>query len=421
MIPPAPKGYRVIASHPSKQSIAYRIPYGAQVNGLEVEFLTGLYHKPGEFPFKAIKLLPDGLKRRCHRLLERRRLEGLDPRSVVSVSGPWPEIANRVFRTSRHADRLHDWLASRWLRRNLRGGEKVIVHGFTGSCRRTFDVAKALGARTVLEMTSPLWKETIMAPAYAELGLRFPEAGPTTTELEELRLADFVVTQSPFAADFLQRHGLAGSRLFTLPMGVDIKLFHPRQRPREQTTFRALFVGTPSLRKGFHLLLQAWRELALPDAELVIAGRPNEPHGARLLKGAAAICRHAGHLPHGELATLYREADIFVFPGFCEGGPLVALEALASGLPCVVTEGARSVVRDGVDGYVLPNGDLESLKERILRLYSEPELRARMATAARDRAEGFTWSNYYRRLGQVYGFVAAGGHPRQVSFDMSAC
>lgn len=420
MIPSAPEGYRVIASHPAKQSIAYRIPYGAQINGLEVNFLTGLYHKPNEFPFTAINLLPDGLQQRCRQLLERRRLEGLDPRSVVSVSGPLPEIANRFFRTSRNADRLHDWFAARWLRPNLHSGANVIVHGFTGSCQHTFTAAKALGCRTVLEMTSPLWKEAIMAPAYAALGLKFFESGPTAAELEELRLADFVITQSPFATKFMEHHGVAGNRLFTLPMGVDTELFHPRQTARGKAPFRALFVGAPSLRKGIHLLLQAWRELNLPDAELVVAGRANEPHGANLLKASAGIYRAAGYLTHHELAALYRESDIFVFPGFCEGGPLVALEALASGLPCIVTEGSRSVIRDGVEGYVLPNGDLASLKNRILRLYAEPALRATMASAARGRAENFTWPDYYRRLGQVYGFVAAGGHPHKESFDMSA-
>jgi starch synthase len=91
-------------------------------------------------------------------------------------------------------------------------------------------------------------------------------------------------------------------------------------------------------------------------------------------------------------------ADVFVFPSLFEGSAVVTYEALATGLPCVVTPSAGSVVRDGVEGFIVPPGQVDDLAHRMEQLGNDPGLRASMAMAARDRALSFDWPRYHERL-----------------------
>ena len=104
---------------------------------------------------------------------------------------------------------------------------------------------------------------------------------------------------------------------------------------------------------------------------------------------------HLGRVGHAEMPARMAAADVFVFPSLFEGSAVVTYEALACGLPSVVTPNAGSVVRDGVEGFVVPARDVEALAERMERLGSDPALRARMSAEARARAEAFGWARYH--------------------------
>jgi glycosyltransferase involved in cell wall biosynthesis len=94
-------------------------------------------------------------------------------------------------------------------------------------------------------------------------------------------------------------------------------------------------------------------------------------------------------------------ADVFVFPSLFEGSAVVTYEAMACGLPSVVTPNAGSVARDGVEGFEVPARDVSQLAERMARLGNDPELRARMSAAARRRAEAFDWPRYHQAVNAV--------------------
>jgi glycosyltransferase involved in cell wall biosynthesis len=96
-------------------------------------------------------------------------------------------------------------------------------------------------------------------------------------------------------------------------------------------------------------------------------------------------------------------ADVFVFPTLFEGSAVVTYEALACGLPSIVTPNAGAVVREGAEGMLVPAGDVERLAAAIERLGGDPALRAAMARAARRRALEFTWRRYHAALEDAVG------------------
>src|SRR5262245_63762534 len=100
---------RAVVSHPSRQGNMYRVPMGAQESGIEVDFLTGFYYRPGRFPFTLLGALPAAKRARLLEQLERRRLAGLDPTCVHMVSGPLPELSYRWL-GYRAGNALHDRL-----------------------------------------------------------------------------------------------------------------------------------------------------------------------------------------------------------------------------------------------------------------------------------------------------------------------
>jgi glycosyltransferase involved in cell wall biosynthesis len=98
------------------------------------------------------------------------------------------------------------------------------------------------------------------------------------------------------------------------------------------------------------------------------------------------------------MAGHYRWADVFVLPSVCEGSATVCYEALAAGLPVITTPHAGSVVRDGLDGYIVPIRDSGAIAQKLERLASDPELLTAMAANAAARAREFTIARYAERL-----------------------
>jgi glycosyltransferase involved in cell wall biosynthesis len=99
---------------------------------------------------------------------------------------------------------------------------------------------------------------------------------------------------------------------------------------------------------------------------------------------------------------LFRDADVFVFPTLADGMGLVVLEAMASGLPVIVTaNGPGDLVRHGIDGFVVPIRDACEIAERLEFLGAHPNIRQEMERAARVRAQQLSWDVYAKRAADV--------------------
>jgi glycosyltransferase involved in cell wall biosynthesis len=406
---------RAVVSHPSKQGNMYRVPMGAAASGIPTDFLTGFYYKPGQLPWPLLRLLAPAHRKRFEDKLERRQLAEMDPAMVTQVSGPLPELCYGCFKEYRRGNALHDWLVARWLARHVAAGSRGMFHGFQESCRRSLLAARSRGLTTLLESTLPPSTLPLVAAEYRRLDVPWPgETQPSAELLAELPRADFHVAQSAFAERSLIEHGVDPGRIFRVPLGVDVERFQPAAA-RAGGPFRALFAGQMSVRKGVHHLLEAWRAAELSDGELVFAGAPRDRYIAALVARQGPGVRYLGFVPHARLHEAYASADVFVFPSLAEGGVYVIYEALAAGLPCIVSANAGSAVRDGIEGFIVPVGDIEALAARLRELAGDDALRRRMALAARARAEQFSWPSFYRRIGIMYREAAARGHEAMAS------
>ena len=127
------------------------------------------------------------------------------------------------------------------------------------------------------------------------------------------------------------------------------------------------------------------RERGVDAVLLMVGSGPDRDH-VEQRASALGIVRHCYFLGYQEdVSGWYQAFDALILPSANEGTPVVVIEALAAGCPVVATSvgGVPDVVREGVDGFLVPVGDVEQLAERLARLARDPELRARMGEAGR--------------------------------------
>jgi glycosyltransferase involved in cell wall biosynthesis len=105
-----------------------------------------------------------------------------------------------------------------------------------------------------------------------------------------------------------------------------------------------------------------------------------------------------GPVPRAEIMDHYAWADVFLLPSTCEGSATVTYEAMMSGLPVVCTPNTGSVVRDGVEGFIVPVRDAQAVADRLEEIPARPDLWARLSRQAVARAQDFTFARYRDRL-----------------------
>jgi glycosyltransferase involved in cell wall biosynthesis len=160
-----------------------------------------------------------------------------------------------------------------------------------------------------------------------------------------------------------------------------------------------LFAGGISQRKGIKYLLEAWQLIRRPGWRLQLLGAM--PTNLKPLQPFLDSVEVLGRVSHADVPSRMAAADVFVFPSLFEGSAVVTYEALACGLPSIVTPNAGSVARDGVEGFEVKIRDTQGLAQRMARLGQDVELRARMSAAARRRAEAFDWPRYHAAVSDL--------------------
>jgi len=232
------------------------------------------------------------------------------------------------------------------------------------------------------------------------------ETGALWSMSQFYRLARVLFAPNDELCRMLER--TTGRPCFLMQRGVDTEWFSPAHRTREggNQTVVLGYVGRLSVEKNVALLARVERELAamgLDDVRFLIVGHGNEEAALRRdLKKA----EFAGVLRGPALARAYANMDVLVFPSHTDTFGNVVLEALASGVPAVVTPdgGPKFTVRDGETGFVTVD---DRFAEAVAELARDRARLAAMRMKAREYALGCGWDAVFDRV--YAGYEAAGG------------
>lgn len=306
------------------------------------------------------------------------------------------------------------WLASRLAAKWVMPGG--IFHGLPGLALPGFQFARANGCKTLIENATlhpRHWQREVLHEC-AQFGVSSGACSailppPLIRRMErEYELCDTIIVPSTIARRSFEEFGLADKAQVVCP-GVDHQFFSPPAEPVISPVFRACFLGRIELSKGITYLLQAWNLLALPTAQLVLAGSIQPDIKPFLKRYAGSTVTFTGPLSPREVVNQYHNANVFIHPSPNEGLGLVLLEAMACGLPVIATDrsGAENCVTHGKDGLIIPARSTNQLAEAIWWCFRHRQELPAMGKVGRQKVEQrFTRAHYEERQIEIYRSLA---------------
>jgi glycosyltransferase involved in cell wall biosynthesis len=275
------------------------------------------------------------------------------------------------------------------------------------------------GAVTVCDRGSShiVYQDEVLAEEYERHRTAYRPINPRVVEkeLQEYEECDLITVPSSFVLRTFVAKGVPENKLAKLSYGVDLRLFRPV--PKEDAVFRAVYAGSLMLQKGVPYLLDALATLRLPDFDLLLIGGMTEEIRPFLARHAGGF-HYAGFIHRTELFRWFSQGSVFVIASIQEGLALVMAQAMACGLPVIATTntGAEDLITDGVEGFIVPPRDPQAIREKVLLLYEQPELRAEMGQAALRRVKCLGgWDQYGDRAAHVYADAIARKHGSRIA------
>lgn len=264
----------------------------------------------------------------------------------------------------------------RWVKKQLQPGDHIISsYGNVNDC---FAWVRAHGGRTFLDggNSHPENYWAVLAEEYARWDCRMQPFPRNWYErsMAMMPSVDYVLSPSSHVTKSFLARGFRPEQILRNVYPVNLDCFRPATDPRPANRPLTLIsTGAPSLRKGTPYLLEAFRLLrkSHPSARLLLT-QPVHPSLAPILPRYHDLpIEWSPSLPHAQLANRLRSADIFVLPSLEEGLVRTALEAMACGLPVVLTPncGANDFVQPGINGEVVPIRDPQAIAEAIVKCF----------------------------------------------------
>jgi glycosyltransferase involved in cell wall biosynthesis len=340
-----------------------------------------------------------------------------------------PQFVKNIYNPQFFIQEIFDKLACKYII------PSDIFVGWSSFSLCSLSKAKQLGAKTILERGNShiSYQQELLREEYEKFGIKGELAHPKIIEkeLREYEETDYIAIPSLFVKRTFLEKNIVENKLIRIPYGVDLSAF--KQMSKRDNIFRVIFAGTMCLRKGVHYLLQAFSELKLPNSELLLIGalsnevKPFFKKYKIIMRSTRTYANMAnkknskkqnnksniiyiGHIPQNELFKYYSQGSVFVMPSIEEGLARVIPQAMSSGLPviCTINTGGEDIVRDNLDGFVIPIRDIEKLKEKLVYLYENPEICKKMGQSAKERvSSGFTWDSYGNKIVEAYKNILA--------------
>jgi len=332
--------------------------------------------------------------------------EGVPPGKITHwpVFGLAYHLRQRRAKTPAELTGAHLWAGREFCGRIIRHslGNATGVYTFNSAGLELLQYARRRGLFRVMDQTMP--PVELMDRLLAEEQSAFPgweEAqadDPYRPELAarqrgEWDCADLILCGSEFVRKGIAECGGPVARCAVVPYGVELAVTDLLRAAGAR--LRVLIAGGVRLLKGAPYVLQAAQVLKGAAVFRWCGAVALLPEATRRLAGHVDL---RGPVPRPQMREHYAWADVFLLPTICEGSATVCYEALAAGLPVITTPNAGSVVRDGIEGFIVPIRDPEAIIDRLERLARDRELLETMSQQAAQRAQEFMIEKYGERL-----------------------
>ena len=391
----------VIVSHPTGNANVSAVVSALNEDELLAAFFTCIAWRPES---TLAKLTPSSVRR----IFERRARVQLPPQ--MTRTRPLRELVRNLYlragKKHRIADARHPFSIDgvyrdldKYVARSLGKYSNVgAVYAYEDGALHQFREAHKFGIHCIYDLPIGYWRagrkisaeEAELQPAWkGTLKALTDTDAKCALKDQELELADTVVVPSNFVKSTLDLYP-GEKKIVVNPFGVPANISAPRGRTDPAQPLRVLYVGSLSQRKGISYLFEAIERAGKAVTLTIIGGKVGQ---SELLDKYCQKHRWIPSLPHPEILAEMRGHDVFVFPSLFEGLALVQGEAISQGLPVITTpnSGGADILRDGIDGFIVPIRDPEAITSRVLELYRDRALLQQMSDSARERAAQLDW------------------------------
>jgi len=281
-----------------------------------------------------------------------------------------------------------------------------VFFGYSYASLEMMEMEKKRGVLTVLGQIDPgaaefqlVAEEMIRLPKLAGLPHEFP-SNYYERNRREWKLADIILVNSEWSRELLLQQGAPAEKLAVIPLCYESEIGDQkpevRGRKLDFCPLRILWLGQVIVRKGIYYLMEAARLLRGENVHFDLVGPISITGDA--VKSAPANMTFHGPVSRDRVAEWYRQSDLFVLPTLSDGFALTQLEAMAHGLPLIVTPNCGRVVSVGKTGFIVPPRDSEALAAAILRFVHQPDLASEMAPACLEAVKAYSSSAFGQQL-----------------------
>ena len=335
------------------------------------------------------------------------------------VSRPIPELLRSI--ASRKlgpiaADRIWEWSElgfDNWVAQNLNQSIDA-VHTYEHAALSTLKKAKALNIFGIYEQPSQhhaffdaiVRQQTTLYPELktegADLLVNYKAKKRNARRDDELALASLIICNSTFTKKTLIAGGINPQKITVIPLAFPPVIQYEKTASGKKSMV-FIYAGNQSLRKGSHLLYQAWRDcnFAADEAELWLIGKMLLPQQLRDNLPGKVIIKE--NIPHDELMLLYKKADVFILPTLADGFGMVITEAMSQGVPVIASENCcgPDLVETGKDGWIIPAGAVDQLTSQMQWCVANPQQVTACGHAAKQKAADWQWPQYRKKLAEI--------------------
>jgi glycosyltransferase involved in cell wall biosynthesis len=387
------------------------------LQALEERGMLGAFYTTLGFPASTwTRFLPSPIRAECVR-----RTYPMSPDKLRTRPGRESlRLASQKLRWSywsRHekgwasADQVYqdlDRAVARRIQRRGAGEDVAGIYGYEDGCLETFRVAKKRGVKCFYDLPIAYWKT--VRKLLEEEGRRLPEWEPTLVgtrdspgklerKTEELALADTVICPSLFVLESLPPDVRRDKLCLVAEFGSPPRSGDAARRSSPASDkLRVLFAGSMSQRKGLADVFAAMKLLKRHDVELIVMGSPIAP--MEFYRSQYRDFTHMSTRPHQEVLKLMQSCDVLLLPSIAEGRALVQQEALANGLPLIITKntGGEDLIVSGETGFLVPIRSPDKIAEKISWLADHRGCLPDMRLAAMKKADEYPWQRYTDRI-----------------------
>ncbi len=388
---------RVAVCHPVKQH-SHQLATALQKSGMLVLYLTGSPAVLSNLRFIPRSLFPGKSQVRL--------TSEIPPDKVI-----WLPLAiffyffKRVlsaFQFSYWFSNLGDWIADYIYSFVVPWNQIDAVVGYENACKNIFKLAKRKGKKRILDAASLSYLMQDQFFSYEEG--TFLHRQVIQRKRAEIAFADAIIVPSELSKKSYEAVGFLTSKISVVHLGVDLKTFSFDDSFffKNEKLFRFVFCGNNFNLKGLDVLIEAFQDvcLAYPDLQLLVIGNDS----AGKFKGSdLAKVVFLGKKAPSEIRKIYSHSNCFVLPSRLDSFSMAVLEAMACGLPVIVSScvGSKDLVVEDANGWVVPVDDVIALKARMKMCVENRDALRGMRPFCCETAKKNSWERYHVRVADV--------------------